>query len=549
MLKGMLQKRIATRRWTAVRAWSSRDWQLVTLLAISVAFLLAYSQAKAFWSDEALTYYTVHNRSLVNLVRFQASTPLVLEPPTQDILLWFAGHAVGYSKLAWRLPSLACFLVAQWLLYRLTRALSGHRAGLIAAAALTGTRFVTYGAEVRPYGFLAMLTVAALFLWFRMRTGTAHSARDTGLLALVIALAATSQFLGALIVYPVVVGELVLCVERRELPDRRVVLALAAGLMAVVLDVPFVRAVAPYKPAAAIDAHLGIASVRSAYMWGFFREPAVLEPFLNPRFYLWSALIAALAGSLPILWQRARAPEERSARAALWAALVALTLYPIPVLLVAAYGTHYFAARYSVQCVLGFVALLAAGLARWTDRLRGRWLVLASVLGITALASEAIWTLLLQKEASRALILPYQTSEPVRALLAEHPGAPLYLTIDECILYPFYGDPAYRQQVRCVYSLRREQEFNHAILSSLTARVLTEKTDLPLAGARYGQMRSQGDVLLVYEPQAWLTWIPQSLARDGAQVTPVGQGLGGTLFRIVFPQSMRGRSSGADPLP
>lgn len=513
-------------------------WVLAAVLLFSACYLLLYSHAKAFWGDESLTYFTVHHRSLAGLLRFQSSTPIVLEPPANDILLWAVVHVLGYAKWAFRLPSILLFLLLQFLLFRLAALVGGLRSGLIAATLLITTQFVTYGAEARPYALLTMLTVASLLLWH-----AAHhrEAQPRGLilvaLTLTLAVAITSQFYGGFIFLPVVAAELVWCFNGRRRPDLGIVLALAVGFLAIGLDLPFIHAVKPYTPPQVDRSLVGFSQFASTYEWGFLQEPVFLKrAHLGDASFVVLLILLGALGSFP----RRRDPlpgiTALPLRKALWAALLTLTLYPVPALLIAYFVTHVYSPRYAVQCVLGVVALLSMLLGRFSYRLGRQGLRIAAALLVIYVLRQCRTHLNDQKKVTQRVTADYPISAPVQAWLNGHPAMPVFLTIDECLLYPFYGNPAYTNRISCLGSPPLEAKYNGSIMSSLTEKVMTQHTDIPYKDASYSDMQSAGSFVLVYSHRPWLTWIPSALTADDASITTLGTGFGGTVNVVSLPK-------------
>ncbi len=509
--------------------------KLIALLMFSAVVLLQYSKAKYFWNDEALTYYTLHHRSLLGVLQFQASTPLVLEPPGNDVILWATAQVLGFSKQAMRFSSMLCFLLLQWFLYRVTALVGGYRAGMVAVGAVLITQFLSYGAECRPYALIAMLTLAAVLLWYRIHFRQAHYRWCALALAGVIALAVTAQFLGAIVVLPIVVAELVACLSQRRPANKWILCALLLGLAAIALDVPALRAVRPYRPSVPFNVDLNLNSLAATYLWGFFSLPVPLARAVGSDNCIWLALCAAVLGSLPRRGVQLPGAESAAARRALWSALLALTLIPIPVLLIAHFVTHYFQPRYAVQSIPGFVALLAIAVARVTQGWNKIALRAAVVGGVFLLALKAARLIRGQAQQNRIETASYQDTAAAQMFLQSHPQAPIYLSVDACILYPFYGDARYIPRIRCLYSDPLERRFNDTVLTSLTTRILTGKTDLPFRGASFEEMRAQQDAILVYGPRPWLRWIAQAVAADNAKVSFAGSGLGGGVFALSFP--------------
>ena len=506
-------------------------------LLFSACYLLWYSHIKAFWGDESIVYYSLHHRSLLGFLRFQSTTPILLEPPSNDILLWCFVHVFGYAKWAFRLPSILLFVFLQFLLFRLTTLLGGVRSGLIAAAVLISTQFVYYGAESRPYALVTALTAGSLLLWYAAHCSDGPRGPILVALTLTLALAVTSHFFGGLIFLPVVAAELVWCLNQRRRPDSGVVLALAIGLLAILLDIPFLHAVKLYTPPSVDRSAIGFPQFASTYEWGFLQEPVFLKRHhLSDTAFMVLLIFVAAFGSFP----RRREPLPGTAvqplRTPLWAGLLALTLYPVPALLLGFFVTHYYSPRYALGCVLGLVALLSTLLGRLSARLRGKWLGFAATVLALCVLRQCWKHLGVQKKETQRIVADYPISAPVQAWLSAHPRDPLFLTIDACLLYPFYGDPAYTDRIRCLGSLPLESKHDGTIISSLTERIMTGNTDFPFKHGSYSDMRNSGSFFLVYDTKPWLTWIPSALAVDGARGTTLGTGLGGTVHLVTIPK-------------
>ncbi len=522
--------------------WARRSL-LALILLLSGFFLISFAHAKAFWGDESLTFYTVHNRTLRGLLDFQASTPVVLEPPANDILLWIVSRIFGYSKMALRLPSTLFFLLIQWLVYRLGSALGGYAVGFLAAVALLVTTFVTYGAEARPYALLTALTVAAVFLWYRARTIPASRTAPLILLTVVVALAVTTQFYGFMVVIPVLAAEMTFCWLHHERPSWPVILALTAGLLALAIDLPFIRAVKAYQPPSTHQFNTDSSQFLYTYSWGFMTLQTYPWMHLTIPRFIGITLLIAIPGSFPSRCDWKNGAGDMPIRAALWAAFLAMTLFPLPALLIARLITHTYAPRYAIQCVVGLVVLLAVVLVRLVGRLPFSVAVVVTILGYAVIVRQSLRHLELQNGYTRQVEARYQISPPVRAFLANHPQSPIYLTIDECLLYPFFGDQAFDARVRCLYSIPREEQYNHSVMNSLTAKVMGQDTDMPLRTVSYATMRGEGEALLAFNRKPWLDWIPDSVAADGGKTDALGEGFGGDVLLIQYPDARQKQSS------
>jgi 4-amino-4-deoxy-L-arabinose transferase-like glycosyltransferase len=515
------------------------------VLLLSLILLVDLSHSKLFWGDEILTYSTIPGKSLVDLLRFQSSTPVVLEPPTNDILLWTNAKIFGYSHLAMRLPSIVFFLLLQYLLYRVATLVGGRRAGLIAATLALGTVLFNYGAEGRPYSFLTALTILAVVLWSERKMRPGGSPLILVALALVVGLAITSQFYGGLIVLPVIVAEATFALLARRRLDVWLLAAMGVGMLGIVLDVPFLHAVHQYRSDKLNNVYLG--ALWYSYEWGL---PSILWLWrllhLLPRNWIPSILVVVCLASFPLGRKRASEPPPEDTpmaplpmRRALWAALVTILAYPVPALVFAHFVTHLYYPRYAVQCMAAMAALLGIAFAKPTYFLPRRAAIFLGVLGFGAVTFTAIQYIRLNARQLAQTVGSYEPSADVKAMLAEDPAAPIFLTIEQGILYPFYGDSAYLPRIRCVESVPSEYKYSQVKMTSLTTLALSDHTDFPLKAVSLDDLNARQNVIFAFSPRDWLGWVPAAIQAQGGVATDIGPGFGAEVFRLTFPPQPR----------
>lgn len=526
----------ADRDRTSLRPLRSERWVAALLLYTGIV-LIVYSRIKLPWGDEVLTYYSIHGRTLAGLLHFQSTTPISLEPPVNELVTWLSTRLFGYSIWVLRLPSMLFFLFLEWLVYRLGELAGDVPSGILAAAIFAGSLVLDYGAEARPYAMLTAFTALSLVLWALARRSKPVPVGPLVLLAVTIAAAVLTQFYGAMAVLPVAVAELTLSLRQRRAPNRGVCLAVAAGLAAIGLLLPFLRAAHLYQSHLAVQGSFGIVEFFETYDWGFISRPAVFQWHGHP-FWFWSAplLVFAVAGSFPRSDQRVGAALAPELRSALWAGLVALMLYPVPALLLGRYAVHSYAPRYAIQYIVGFVVLLGVAGARLLKPFNRRLMIAITAAGAIVLVLRDAEIVGHRYKMSKAILAAYTTSDPVRQFLARNADKPIYLTIDECLVYPFYGDQAYTGRVRCIYSVPLEEQYSHTLMASTTTLILANHTDFPLRVSSYEEMRANAPVMLAYYPLPWLTWIPSAVAADHATTADVGTGFGGEVMKLTYPQ-------------
>jgi hypothetical protein len=162
-----------------VSAWRARlpHILLIALLLLAAAVRIAdYLARRPLWLDEAMLALNLGSRSFAGLV-----APLDFDQSAPPLFLWLLKAVTligGLGELSLRLVPLLAGLALLWMLWRVTRALVGWDAALIAAAlAAVSLPLLRYAGELKPYSTDALLSVVIIALTLRIRSAPEHAAR------------------------------------------------------------------------------------------------------------------------------------------------------------------------------------------------------------------------------------------------------------------------------------------------------------------------------------------------------------------------------------
>jgi hypothetical protein len=512
---------------------ASRDkatlWVALTILILTGAFLMAYSNSKLLWEDEILSYYTVRQPSLAAMLHFQHTTPIAFEPPANEILLYLSGSLGNFSRFSLRLPSILSFLLLQICLFGFVKPIAGRRAACLAMFLPIGMRISVYATEARPYALLMAMSMAALCCWqTAARRGRFRKAALVGLSATLI-VAITCQFYGILIALPLLVAE----VDRWR-RERHIDMAMGAsmlfGFFSLVLVLPFWMTLLPYKQNVPRDAGLGWHSLLQTYYYLVLPSPGLSDRLTSHSFL--AACILFLAGAL--LYAASYRQAVRRRATAQWLALVALTLLPCLAVAIAYLTVGTYQPRHCIEAAVGIAALLAIALARPLSALSLTSALAAIVIALVIGATVAVKLVQHRKSESLAQIVGEQPSAVILAALDSNPNLVLYMTAQECDINSLYINPQVLQRMRCVTSSEFELSYMH-----LTLAALAEHTAFPVRVVSYRDMRQQLPALLLPSAPPWDNWIITALQQDGVRIDTESKGTAVQLYRIGFPSFQR----------
>ncbi len=147
----------------------------LTLLALGLRLICLTFQP--LWWDEGWSLYFA-TTDVPNMLRL---TAVDIHPPLYYLLLHLWIGLFGSSVVAVRLLSVLIGTATVPLLYLAGRRLLGHNGGLLAAFLLTVSPFhIYYSQEVRMYGLVTLLGLAALYGALRWTWNIGHQKADIG---------------------------------------------------------------------------------------------------------------------------------------------------------------------------------------------------------------------------------------------------------------------------------------------------------------------------------------------------------------------------------
>jgi hypothetical protein len=213
-----------------VRGWHAAAWTLCAVGAI--ARIAAYAQNRSLWYDEAALALNLARRGYLALLapldNLQAAPPL---------FLWLERAIVGtfgFNEWTLRALPLAAGIATGPMMWRVARRVLPLQAAVLAVALVTlSPSLVRYSAEVKPYGFDALVT---LFLLDRAIAVAQSDSRTTqwwllgGAGVLALALSTPSAFVMA----GVIAFFMVRAVMNHDAELARRAIAVAAGWAATV---------------------------------------------------------------------------------------------------------------------------------------------------------------------------------------------------------------------------------------------------------------------------------------------------------------------------
>ena len=212
-----------------------------------------------------------------------------------------------------------------------------------------------YGVESRVYARTGRLHALALLCWTYLATGGRR--RRITLIGLTVALAAACLFhyYGVFLLLPVYVGELTRTLERRRV-DRPVVAALVLAAAAALLDLPFQKALAPFREHYYSTGETAWSNIPFTYLW-FYRHFRI---YTDPAAYVARNGIVALCVLGLLLgasfWRLRRRWRKPGIPASVEITLSMVALLPV-CNLVAAQFTRAYVPRYSLPAVIGITLL------------------------------------------------------------------------------------------------------------------------------------------------------------------------------------------------
>jgi hypothetical protein len=524
---------------------SSRSRKLplaaILFLLLTATISLTWSHFKLLSQDEFFSLQTDFLGSVSHIVKVQRTIPISLDPLVYHLLSHFSAYLTGAHAFALRLPSFLGYLLMQLCLFFIVRRMTGDRAGVIALAfpALTATLF--YSAEGRPYGLLLGLYALTLLAWqtaihrnlssFAKGGGSAsapaQSNRTAALAALAISIALTlnTHYFGVLLLIPLCAAELFRTLHRRRL-DIPVVAAIILGMAAIVFTLPFQKAAGEFRQHYYNGGTVGIRAITQSYR-SLFVDYTHTTP-LTQRLAAIAFVLCALALIAAIIRHRRNLPFPES--------VFILTLAALPLFgfLLARFVTHSIEVRYVLGAIIGITILLAVVLAPTLRSDRNYRLTLTLLtFAIIITGTIRIRAEINTRNEILASLIP---SPELKAAIAASPTQFLYIQdMGHFEVASYYmRDPYIASHMALLYSRDEELRYDQHDTVSLTALHMRDLTGFTIVP--YDELRREpGPHTLILFHSGW-DWTDQALARDQAQITPLGPALGGDAVSIRFPR-------------
>lgn len=213
------------------------------MISVLLAGTIGRAVAKPLWHDELFTYYIARIDTMRGLwTALSAGTDL--NPPLYYLAVRACAVVTGQGALATRLPAVLGFAVMTTMLYVFVRRRLPARFALIAALTPSLTGAYTYAFEGRPYGLVLGFAAVAMVAWQRAAVSRWLA---PGICGAALAAATSTHYYGVLAIVPLAVGELTRIAQRKRL-DLRVVLALACGLLPLLVLRPLIAAGRAFAP-------------------------------------------------------------------------------------------------------------------------------------------------------------------------------------------------------------------------------------------------------------------------------------------------------------
>lgn len=210
------------------------------ILALSSILVFAAGLAAAnrpLWYDELFTYYVSSlgdSYSVVNALLHKAD----YYPPLDHLIRHASLYVFGQSNLAFRLPSIIFFLIALLCLYQFVKTRTSMIPALLAFCFPILALTLRYSHEGRAYSLLFASACLSMLFW-QKATINPRKKSNLILLSTSLALGPFCHFYGVLNYVPIVVGEVVRSIKKRQLCPN-ILIAIVLSLFSLIILYPFV---------------------------------------------------------------------------------------------------------------------------------------------------------------------------------------------------------------------------------------------------------------------------------------------------------------------
>lgn len=514
------------------------------LLLLSAAVAVALSHYKLFWTDELLEFFSDSKPSVGRIILDQYRAPFSLEPPFFHILLHVLEKLIRMDKIAARLPSIFALLLTQASVFFVTgRATRSDRSALVSMTVPFVLVTVDYAAEARVYGLLTGCFAFALFCWQRATTTGRNRGGLLAALFLALAIAMLTHFYAIFLAIPLWFAEVSRSLERKQV-DWPVFLALLLGTGTLLLDLPFMHALAPfrqhYNPGEAAWSNIAFTYFWFwDHFWAYHRAPAYL---LRGEWIATLVLTVLICFSLFRIRGQWRKPGSS---ASLEIALSTAALLPV-LNVVAAQFTKAYVPRYSLPAVAGIAVLFGLMLHQIPAIRRAQVLLIpvAVWLGLHYIRGEIKYQKWLAENNMNGMHL----TDPERDALQRNPDHHIYVqNVARMLILRYYAPPELQKVITGMYSIPCDLHWTGRDPGSLFAQNMAATANVPFVSFA-AVHDTPGPHLLYINHDPTEEWIGKELQAE--QVTPqyLGPALWGDLYAVTFNPNTTCDSNNA-PLP
>jgi len=478
-------------------------------MAFSLAFFWNATERaslKPFWHDEI---YTIVIASLPTLGTIWDAHLAGLDsmPPLNSMFTHAVFGIVGAGPITTRLPAMLGVWTWTVVSFAIVRRRSNTTAGLSAALLilLSGAGPLAY--EARGYGVMLGLCALALFCWSEVASGRRRMLH-LPLLACALAAAIWTHFYAALIVVPIITGELVRFVRTRKL-DVAVLASLTAAAVAILPLYPLLKLAA--SQSATYFQKISVSQIPAAYV-------SISLALIGPWARAFGVLLAAMV-LLPAFRFEPRRELRRIPVHEVAAALMTMFI-PVWAILISLLVSGAFVPRYASVAAVG-VFIVVPILA---SRLRNQ---LAPLL--LCLMSCAIFVHAFRGTAAE---VPYQRPLDYRPILrtALTESAPVVVTGTLYLQMWYYAPPEGRD--RLTYLTNPSAALRLIGTDSLERDYLVLRDWSTVIVQDYEAFIRANERFYLYDVGA-LSWILEKLREDRAGIREIGRESGATMYEIT----------------
>ncbi len=503
---------------------------IIALIVLTASMSIVRDLFRILDHDEFLSFHTDSQKTALDVVRVQLSTPISLDPLGYHLLAHSAMSVLGRNALAERLPSILGFITMVPCLYLFLRRIVPRQVAVVGALFPLATPAFGLSLTGRPYGLLLGLAALALLCWQSLARSMEKRPINLGMLAIALAMAVNAHYFGILVLLPLTAAELARIAQRRRI-DRGVLCAIAFGYLSVAAILPFRKAILVYQTHYWTTNPVLLRSIPHYYVVLLLDRGGIQTHRIATLALIVLLPLAVWTIAVRLVRTRVMLPGEL-------VALIVLALIPATGTALGVFVTHTFQPRYVVEGVLGVGLLMVLAAQTWLRP--PPWAYVAQAVLLTYIVVFSVYQgheNYTGKKMEEAALVP---SPVVAARLASDPDAPIYVQNSDI----FYRSSYYlrnddiRRRLRLLYGFDQEVRLNHMDTFSITAGFISRISSLrvaPFASFCNGQPH-----LLLTAGSSW-EWIRQELKADPSTQTPIGRYMDADLEEVVCrpPDTMR----------